>query len=230
LPGIFFTILTNWPATYSLRYHYSTHFIPYVFAAAVVHLGALKKAAEGLEPTSRLRASAPAALCAMALVMLCHSAVFGFIIAPSSFIGGVQPVSYTMTPAEKERLSNLRKLRALIPPGASVSATDWDVPHLSNRARIYAVAQRRDDGQYLFISTQSLPLSRTRQNLLALFEGHPYGFVAEAGTMTLWKKGHSPVDPKRAAEVKRRLFRQLGVRKPKGSSPKRKHTSAEPKR
>lgn len=221
LPGIFFTVLTNWSATYSLKYHYSTHFIPYVFAAAVVHLGALSKQTEGETIGNRVQRSAPAALGAMTLVMVCHSVVFGFILVPSSFIGGVQPVSYTMTRAEKERLSNLEKLRALIPPNASVSATDWDVPHLSNRARIYAVAQRRDDGKYLFVSTQSLPLAQTKQNVHWLLENHPYGFVAEAGTMTLWKKGHTPTDPKRAAEAKARLYRQISPRKHKAGPPKR---------
>lgn len=214
IPGVFFTILTNWPATYSLKFHYSTHFIPYVFTALVLYLAILKKQETSSDRSTRARSlgAAPAALTAVSLTLLCHSTVFGLIIAPDSFIGGIQPVSYTMTEKEKQRLSDLRSLIAMIPRNASVTATDFDVPHLSNRAHIYAIGQRRDAGRYLLLGPDSFRLARTKENIHAIMEAHPYGFVARAGKMTLWKKGHEPKDPKEAMRVKRQLYRQLGVR------------------
>jgi hypothetical protein len=161
---------------------------------------------------ARYLGSAPAALTAACLSLVCHSTVFGLIIAPDSFIGGIQPVSYTMTEKEKKRLSDLRSLIAMIPPNASVTATDFDVPHLSNRAHIYAIGQRRDAGRYLLLGPESFRLASTKKNIHTIMEANPYGFVAQAGNMTLWKKGHQPQDPDEARQAKRRLYRQIGVR------------------
>jgi uncharacterized membrane protein len=229
VPGIFFTVLTNWPATYSLKYHYSTHFIPYVFGGLILYLSFIKKPTnEETAGAKSSRGAVGAALFAVVFVMLCHTTVFGLILAPSSFIGGIQPVSYTMTPKETKRLTDLESLIAMIPKNASVTATDWDVPHLSNRARIYAIGQRRDAGKYLLLGPDSFPLARTKQNIHAIMEANPYGFVAQAGTMTLWKKGHTPKDPKEAKTVRRRLYRQLGVTRPQSRPGKSKRPTKAP--
>jgi len=239
VPGIFFTVLTNWSAAFSIRFHYSTHFTPYLFAALVLFLSLLNREAanesgDGSEQSNAdpsdaakqaqkrrsllPRALAPraaAGLVAFSFTLLIHSTVFGLILHPDTFIGGIQPVAYSMTEAEKARLAGLKSLAKLIPDDASVTATDFIVPHISNRADIYAIGQRRDVGEYLFLDPTHFPAARTRKNVRTLMEKHPYRFVAQAGIMTLWKQGHEPSDPKEAKKARQLLERQLGMNQPK---------------
>ena len=212
IPGAFFTIVTNWPATYSLKYHYSCHFTPYMFAAVVIVLQYLRSSVpmteQAVTPASggaqwRYRA----ALGAFLFTLLCHSAVFGLILVPSSFIGGIQAVSYSLSDEEAKRLGELESLIAMIPPDASVTATDFDVPHMSNRSKIYAIGQTRAAGEYLLVGPTTLNHPPTRKNIRFIMDAHPYGLLARAGPRTLWKQGYVS---KETAREKARLFRKLG--------------------
>jgi uncharacterized membrane protein len=239
LPGCLFTILTNWPAAISIRYHYSSHWTPYMFGALVLVLsllprltttsaGIVKKdneaaAQEALVPpfSSRSLARYPAAVLAFVLTLLCHSTVFGLILEPSSFVGGIQPVAYSLTEKEQTRLDDLRSLISKIPPDASVTSTDFEAPHLSNRMDLFAVGQSLAAGEYLLLSPHSYHLARTKQNIASIMDRYPYGFVAKAGGMTLWKRHH--VSPETEAETKA-LNRDIRPR-PRLARPSR-HTPA----
>lgn len=214
LPGSLFTIVTNWPAAFSISYHYSSHWTPYMFGALVVVLSLMPRLnsatkpskatspeVEDLTPPSpRSLAQYPAALFAFTVTLLCHSTVFGLILEPSSFVGGIQPVTYSLTEKEELRLADLRSLISKIPADASVTATDFEAPHLSNRKDLFAVGQSLAAGEYLLLSPASFPLARTKQNIAAIMDRFPYGFVAKAGGMTLWKRHHQ--SPETAEETK----------------------------
>lgn len=190
VPGVFFTILTNWPAAISLKYQYSTHWTPYVFGASVLYLSQLRRKPP-LDTSSRpVTQSYGAALFALTTCLLCHTTIFGFIIQPSSFVGGWIPVRFSMTAEERERSEELHSLIARIPADASVTATDIEVPHLSNRRDVFAIAQDRTAGRFLLLNPTSFHLAQTKAHVRELLTGDQYGFVARAGRMTLWEKGH----------------------------------------
>jgi uncharacterized membrane protein len=198
LPGALFTILPSWEPAFSIWYQYSAHWVPFVFAATVLALGAIGQREGGVH-----RAAACVALCGG---VLAHSAVFGAVIAPSGFLGGggVRP-SYVMTPHEQRRYRELRRLIAMIPPSASVTSTDIEAPHVSNRRDIYAVAQDISKGDYVLVNLESLDLARTRIDLSFVLSDAAYGFLADGydGKLLLFKRGQ--VSP-RTAEAKRRIM------------------------
>jgi hypothetical protein len=132
--------------------------------------------------------------------------VFGAVLDPAGFLGGggVRP-SYTMTPREAQRYRELRRLIAMIPAAASVTSTDIEAPHVSNRRDIYAVAQDVSKGDYLLVNLESLDLARTRANLSLVLGDPAYGLLADGygGKLLLFKRGQ--VSP-RTAEAKRRIL------------------------
>jgi hypothetical protein len=197
LPGVLFTILTTWDAAFSIWYQYTTHWIPYVFGASVLALASIAE-----RVGERRRAAACFALC---LGVVAHSAVFGAVLAPSGFLGGggVRP-SYTMSPREQLRYRELRRLVAMIPATASVTSTDIEAPHVSNRRDVFAVAQDTSRGDYVLVNLESLDLARTRANLAIVLADPAYGLLADGygGKLLLFKRGQ--VSP-RTAEAKRRI-------------------------
>lgn len=197
LPGVVFTVLTTWDAAFSIWYQYTSHWIPYVFGASVLALAAIG------ERSGNARRAACLALCAG---VFAHSAVFGALLEPSGFLGGggVRP-SYTMTSSEAKRYRELQRLIAMIPPGASVTSTDIEAPHVSNRRDIFAVAQDVSKGDYLLVNVESLDLARTRVNLSLVLSDPAYGLLADGndGKLFLFKRGQ--VSP-RTAEAKRRIL------------------------
>ncbi|HSC89765.1 MAG TPA: DUF2079 domain-containing protein [Polyangiaceae bacterium] len=191
VPGFFFTILTSWRPAYSINYQYTTHLVPYTFAASVLFLRMAERGELLNRPAALLSqplVHARSALAALVLATVCHSAVFGVVLYPSSFVG-MLPVHFSLDADERVRLERLRRLIAQIPPNASVSATDIEAPHLSNRRDLYALAQDQTAGEYLLLAASSFHQARTRENVRAILARHPYGFVAREGNMTLWRRG-----------------------------------------
>jgi uncharacterized membrane protein len=197
VPGVLFTVLTTWDAAFSMYYQYTTHWVPFMFGASVLALRAI-----GADGGRVPRAAACAAL---AGGVLAHSAVFGVLISPTTFVGGggVRP-SYTMSPAEQYRYAELRRLIAMIPQNASVTSTDIEAPHVSNRRDLYAVAQDVSKGDFVLVNLESLDLARTRTNLAVVLADPAYGLLAEGyhGKLLLFQRGHSSP---RSAEAKRRV-------------------------
>jgi uncharacterized membrane protein len=173
LPGLLFTLLvTGYGPSVQIKYQYTTHWIAYLFAATVIALRWLGQ---------RAPRRALAAQLALSAAMLSHSIVFGVVLEPSSFIGAIIPVRFSMTAEEKQRYHDLREIIAKIPPRASVSSTDFEAPHVSNRPTVYALAQDNSAGEYLLVSTDSLPLGATREHVRGLLTPGRYGLVARTG-------------------------------------------------
>jgi uncharacterized membrane protein len=200
-PGVLFTVLTNWGPAYSVRYQYTTHWVPYVFGAVVLALAAIERESGALKRN--------AACFALAVGVLVHSTVFGVIFVPGSFVSGPVKPSLSMTDEEAFRYAELRRLIDLIPPNVSVSSTDIEAPHVSNRADVYAVAQDASAGEYVLVSLDSLHQVRTRQNLTTIFSSASYGLVADSyrGRFLLFQRG-------KASPRTDNAFRRIGIAVP----------------
>ena len=88
LPGTALTLMTTgyWP-TISIGFQYTSNWIPFLFASAVMSLSLIR---EGKQGGIRV-AAAVGALC---VVMLSHSYNFGAILQRESFTGGFGRVSF----------------------------------------------------------------------------------------------------------------------------------------
>ncbi len=187
LPGFLFTIMTTgYGATTSIAFQYTSHWIAYLFAGMIVVLRVLDQQGK--------RRSA-AALIAMCAALLSHSAVFGVVLVPTSFVGGIKPIAFSLTDAERQRYGDLRSLIAKIPPDASVTATDFEAPHVSNRKDVYAIGQDDSAGEYLLVDPERYRLAATRQHVHKLLRERPYGLVAKVeNRIFLFRQGHQSPD------------------------------------
>jgi uncharacterized membrane protein len=189
--GVFFTLLTtDYPPTISIHFQYTTHWIPYLFAAAALMLGVMNRR---FGPGRRW-----AALGAMAFVVVIHSYVFGALLQRNTFIGGFYPVTFRMTEAEQSHYKQLREMVAKIPPKASVAATEREVPHVSTRFSAYTLRVHHGDADFILIDRDALgEPERSMVNLA--FQSAPYGLVSSAGRLYLFRRGFSSPETAAAA-------------------------------
>jgi uncharacterized membrane protein len=196
-PGFFFTLLTtNYAPTVSISFQYTSHWLPYVFAASVLALAAMGRSPSGVVHRR-------AALTALLLGITLHSLAFGAVLRPTRFVGGFQRIPFAVTDAERERYQDLREIIAMIPPDASVAATDPESPHITNRLTAYAFRTGAGDAEYLLV--RRFVRSNARKNAQRALDEHSYGLVAEVGDFRLFKRGHESPETEAA-------LRRLGLR------------------
>ncbi len=194
-PGAFFTLLTTgYAPTLSIAFQYTTHWIPYLFAASVL---ALRLLGEGPGGVARRRG----ALATMAAAVLLHSYVFGAILQRNTFVGGFQKVEFSMSPAEEQRYREFKEIAALIPPEASVTSTEGENAHLAARMTSYSLRMYQGDSDYMLLHKPQMGGTTTSLARDA-FSRNPYGLVARVGAYFLFKKGHdSPETAAAKAEL-----------------------------
>jgi uncharacterized membrane protein len=188
IPGAFLTLLvTNYDPPITFTFHYVMHWAPYLFVAAVLALEAI-----GKRPDFGLERRHAAAL-AMGGASLVLSYNYGaFPRRDGSFKGGFQKVDFEMTDEERARYQNLRTLIALIPPDASVAATEKVGPHASSRLLMYTMRHGSQNAEYILASSRELKLSRTKPKLLEALRSNEYGVVKRIADLALLKKGQDP--------------------------------------
>ncbi|MEO5767841.1 MAG: DUF2079 domain-containing protein [Polyangia bacterium] len=183
--GIFFTILTTgYGPMAQISFQYTTHWIPYLFLASVLALMMISR-----EPGGFI--SRRAALVTMAVAMLAHSYNFGALLQHEAFVGGFSRIEFQMSPEDHRRYRELKELLAMIPPSASVAATEQETAHVSTRKVVYPLRVPPGPVDYLLIGRSHVgELSRASLNA-ALANRDEYGLLAERGSeLFLFKRGH----------------------------------------
>jgi uncharacterized membrane protein len=183
-PGFFFTLLTTgYAPTLSIAFQYTTHWIPYLFAATVL---ALRRLGEGPGGGERQRA----ALVTMGAAVCLHSYVFGAVLQQKTFVGGFQKIEFSMTPAEEQRYREFKQLAALIPESASVTSTEGENPHLAARKTAYSLRMYQGDSDYLLLHKPQVT-GGSFDLVKQAFARNKYGLVARSGqNYFLFKKDH----------------------------------------
>jgi len=176
LPGLLVVGLsTSRSAITEFQFHYAMHFVPYLFVAAIIALAVRPRAA---------RPPIVAAMLAGALV--CAVQFSGFF--GRTFRTSFHEVSFDFTPSDQARADNFAELAALIPAAASVSAGEYEGPHLTRRDDIDTVKAGLEDKQYAIFSTRSLRWGGDTELKEALDDGTD-GALAVRGDMALLERG-----------------------------------------
>jgi uncharacterized membrane protein len=187
LPGAFLTLLvTNYdpPITYS--FHYVMHWAPYLFAASVIALEALRRGSDfGLE---RYRAAA-AALVASSLVLSYNYGAFAR--REGSFKAGFSRIEFSFSEDEWNRYQELLEITSIIPKDASVAATEKCGPHLSSRLHMFTMRQGPQTAEWIVASARELKLSKTRPTLKEALESGKYGVIKRLDDFAVMKLGYS---------------------------------------
>lgn len=168
VPGFFFTLMTTgYPPTLGLGFQYTTHWVPYLFAASVLGLRFL-----GQRFGAERRA---AAVCAALLAVSAHSTVFGAVFQHDEFVGGWSRVVFQESEEDKQTYQGFLSLAAQIPPDASVAATETLTPHVAARANIYTLKAAHGDADYLLLGKGGFETSVVRSAI----ERNKYGLLAK---------------------------------------------------
>lgn len=194
LPAVFFTIMTTGaqPMT-MISFHYTNHWVPFVWLASILAMVVIGREHNG-------RPAQLAALCTLGIVMLADTYCFGAVLQHENFVGGFGRIEFKITAAEQRRYADLKELVAMIPPKASVAATENEVPHIS--ARMDAMALRVTPPHpvdYLLIGRSHVGnLSQAALNG-ALANPNEYGLLAQRGEeLFLFKRGYVSAETARA--------------------------------
>lgn len=191
IPGFFFSLLTTaYPPTVSISFQYTTHWVPYLFAAVVLMLRTM-----GADQLGRIRRGA--AVGAMSGAMVAHSFVFGAFFLHNTFVGGFSRIEFSMTQYEEDRYRELQRMKALIPPGASVAATENENPHIAARMNAYTLNYAHGDAEYLLVRGPSMSAG-AKKNVQDALSKHDYQLVTSGHDLYLFKRGPSTPETERA--------------------------------
>jgi uncharacterized membrane protein len=196
VPGILFTLMvTNRPPMFESSFQYTYHWIAYVFGASVL----------GIEAVSARRGRAAGAAAGTALVVVALVANFqlGALLGGKRILGGFGWKALEVTEVERSRYRDLEKLTKMIPPTASVAATEAEGPHVSTRLVVYSLKMTLGrDPDYVLFGRLGIP--GEAQNVRLALGTNRYDVLARSGDFTLLRRG--PATPANAG-----VARTLGL-------------------
>ena len=189
IPGVLLTLLvTNYDPPIQFSFHYTMHWAPYLFMAAVLALVAIGKSPD-LGP-QRQRAALFAFCGASAVLSFNYGA---FAMRENSFKGGFHKVEFTYSEKEDKRYYQLIDLIKDIPKDATVAATEKVGPHLSSRRILHTMRTGPHGAEWIVASSRELKLSKTKVSLRAVLDKNQYGVIKRSGDFAVFKKG-APTD------------------------------------
>ena len=188
LTGFVFTLLsTKYQPQIMISFQYTAYWSAQLFPVTLVNLHWLNR-------TSAINRGPGIAwkwswLAAFALGTLALSYQYGAVLQNHTAWGGFGPYHFGTDAQDLARRTSVRKLLALIPPDAKVSACENVVPQLSNRPDAYTLRLSIYDADYVLFR---LPAPQyERENVLEALQSRKFGVVKESGEFVLIKRGHS---------------------------------------
>jgi hypothetical protein len=189
IPGLIVVGLADsGSAITTVHLHYATHFLPYVFIAAVGVLAV------------RARDRRAPALIAVAFASLVSTLHFGAFFV-DTYKTNFHDLSLEWGPPESELHRAFERLAGLIPDEASVSAGEYEGPHLARRDTLISLKVGCQEADYVIYSLRSLAWGGRDDVKRALKTG-TYGVVGLEADLGLLARDH---DTSRNAEALRRL-------------------------
>ena len=190
IPPAMFTLLSSgYKPLYQTFFQYTSNYTVYIFFASIITLAWWREtdARHGVRSV-RL----PAALIAMFVTGTVYSYSHGAILQQHNFVGGFRQVQFEISHDDIRRHKDLYELIAMIPPRASVAATETEAPHVSNRRFCFTLRFAYEDADYLLMTIDEARGEPTSHQVIAtaLATGK-YGFVQRRGNFLLWKRGAS---------------------------------------
>ena len=194
-PGAVFTLLaTGYAPLVQISFQYTAHWTAAVFVAAVLSLAAVARPRFAGDGSGAVRRRAW--LGAMIAATLVCSHQYGAVPQRDTARGGFARYQFGASDADRERRAALHELIALVPPRASIVATERLVPQVSGRPDAYTLRVGVFDAEYaLFpVDPALLIAAAERPRLTDLLERGEFGIVAVREPFALARRGHPPGD------------------------------------
>lgn len=180
-PGVAILALSANKAVANPAFHYTSFFVPVVFAA--VAPGVLRLERWLARPLAREAAAA------IVVAALAFNWSFGVFAPNTTFHAGFSTVTWSLTPAERERHAWVTQLAASLPPDACVAATGKVGAHLAARRCLIRLGDR-DDVDYFVLLLSELN-SRTAPLVRGIRDSGQFREHSEAHGILVLERVHS---------------------------------------
>jgi hypothetical protein len=134
-------------------------------------------------------AAATGAMLAASL-MMSHN--FGAFVHDNGFRGGFWKMSWELTETHRSELADLRYLAAKIPQEASLTVTERELPHVSNRHDCFTLRNHirgHYGSDYVLLRTTDCRGGSAKGVMTEVIQSGEYGHLETRGPFQLWKKG-----------------------------------------
>jgi uncharacterized membrane protein len=189
VPGFFFTLLsTGYAPLIQTSFQYTFLWTVFLFIGLV---DALSRTRPDLLSDAQRALRNRAALFALVCAMIPASYQLGAIFQRHTVKGGFAPYNFETTPHDLADRAAFARIARLIPPRASVSASDNLVPQISNRPVAYTLRFSIFDAEYVLFFSDPLRIDGSERAKVteALMAGS-FGVVDVQPPFALARRGH----------------------------------------
>jgi uncharacterized membrane protein len=190
IPPAMFTLLSSgYKPLYQTFFQYTSNYSGYIFFSSAVAL-AWWREVDAQHAVRSMRI--PAAIVAILATATMYSYSHGAIFQHHNFVGGFRQVQFSISADDRRRHRELYELIAMVPPKASIAATETEAPHVSNRRFCFTLRFAYEDADYLLMTIDEARSEPTTHQIVstAIATGR-YGFMARRGNFLLWKRDFS---------------------------------------
>ncbi len=183
--GTAMTVFASKPYLFQLGFQYPLQLVPEAFAGGLLALR------EKSGATGKFGITLPRALLAMTLVTSLMAYHEGMLSPVSVFRSGFRDVSLDFSQKDRERFLEVEKVARLIPPKASVTASETLVPHVARRIQLQTLRYAREsfggDYEYFFLLRSDLD-GRTRETYAYVLNSPVYQMTYEGENVLLFRR------------------------------------------
>lgn len=191
LPGLVVVGLAlSTSAIVEFKFHYMSHFIPYLFIASAIALAVERPVARCATTLSLIVAS---------LVLTLQFGAFARRPYPASF----RDVRFSWSAYDEQRLADLHEIIQKIPDDAKVAASEYEGPHVARRRVLRALKTGIGQADHILWGPEGLHRTGA-ESIQKVLEDHSFGVVATVGEFMLLKQGAPTKQNRRALRTLRR--------------------------
>jgi uncharacterized membrane protein len=194
----FITVFSyDYPPLIQTSFQYTATWTGFIFVGSAVAISTWRKELAGW-------ARARAAVVAMLAVGVLMSYRFGAFVRDNGFVGGFLEMTWDYTDTDRQELADLRALVARIPPEASVTVSEYELPHVSSRRDCFTLSRGHNGSDYVLLRTSEgrAAGSPSHAAMAEVINSGEYGILETRGAFQLWKRG---ADQKHNREAARAL-------------------------
>ncbi|MBN1607163.1 MAG: DUF2079 domain-containing protein [Polyangiaceae bacterium] len=173
-----------YPPLLEISFQYTAAWTAFIFVASAIAISTWREEVAGW---ARIRA----AVVAMVVVGVLMSYRFGAFVRDNGFVGGFLEMTWDYTDTDRQELADLRALIARIPPDASVTVSEYELPHVSSRRDCFTLSRGHSSSDYVLvrISEGRAAGSASHATMAEVVNSGEYGILETRGAFQLWKRG-----------------------------------------
>jgi uncharacterized membrane protein len=170
-------LVTNRPPLFQPSFQYTYLWLGYTVGASILAVNKARKGATAV---------------ALLVLALSLDVQKGLLLGGDKIMGGFSMKDLVLRPDDHERMGHWKKITALLPPQATVTVSEHEGPHLSNRLVLFSLKyalgpKKGPEPEYIMVSHPGV--GGEQAHLREALESERYGVIAVEGPYTLLQRG-----------------------------------------